>query len=77
MVLERRLDSTFISLSSKTFKPNSFVIDPPSQSRPVNLGFLGSVTLYCLRSPWSQLDRYRYLSSMDSKMSSIIWFTFY
>ena len=33
---------------------------------PASFGFLGSVTSYWRMSPWIQLDKYRYLSSIDS-----------
>ena len=38
---------------------------------PTSLGFLVSVMSYCLRSPWSQLPKYKYLSSREIRISVI------
>jgi hypothetical protein len=38
---------------------------------PTNFGFAVSVISYCLKSPWSQLLKYRYLSSRDMTKSVI------
>ena len=91
---------SFSSLSSITFAPNSFVIDPPSQTCPVSFGLRVSEMSYCLyhkwnfifdslifdedvfiiklvhitlntylTSPCTQLEKYKYLSSMDIRIS--------
>ena len=43
----------------------------PRPTCPTSLGLRLSVTSYCLTSPWSQLLKYRYLSSSDIRMSVI------
>ena len=52
-----------------TLTPNSLVMQPPKNNCPVNFGFMGSDTSYWRKSPWSQQDKYKYLSSMDIKIS--------
>lgn len=61
---------TFDSLSSTTVRLSSRIF-PPRRTCPTNFGHAGSVMSYCLTSPWSQHELYKYLSSRDSKMSDI------
>lgn len=47
------------------------MIFPPRKTWPVSFGFAGSEMSYCLTSPCSQQEKYRYLSSKEINMSDI------
>ena len=58
----------YLSIVSSLYE-SSLESDRPTW--PTSLGFLVSVISYCLRSPWSQLPKYKYLSSREIRISVI------